>query len=439
MRIQGILLISALMLAPLYWVVPLMGKHDAVAAFSQYLGMASLIGMACVQILAMRLPGTSLIFGPLDKVYVLHKWVAVVAVSAAALHDTIDAEMRDLGRPGGLESLAETMGEIGFYGLLLLGFATIIPFIPYHLWKLSHKFIGAFFALSAFHYFFIEKPFDNADPLGLYVGGFCAAGLLAYLYMLLFYGMLSRRHRYSIEAVDRMGDVTELTLAPVGRGMKHKAGQFVFIGLDLDNMGEVHPFTLSGAPQEDRKLRVAIKALGDYTSQLPERVQPGVQAVLRGPFGGFCRPRVSTPQLWVAGGIGITPFLSWLRGVEGDLPAPTWLYYCVSQPDAPFVAELQALAARIDHLNLKVIVSGQGRLTADRVRADMGEFADNAGRWFCGPDSLRDALQDGLGGSKFHAEAFEIRSGIGIRAASAWIWARLRPRLQMAVEKRVKG
>ena len=319
MRIAGILLIAALMLAPLYWVVPIMGKHDAIAAFSQFLGMASLIGMACVQVLAMRLPGMALIFGPLDKIYVLHKWVAVTAIAAAALHDTIDAEMRNLGRPGALENLAETMGEIGFYGLLLLGFATIIPFIPYHLWKLSHKFIGAFFALSAFHFVFIEKPFAMSDPLGLYVGTFCAVGILAYLYMLVLYGIVARRHRYSIETVTQMGDVTELTLAPVGRGMKHKAGQFAFVTLDLDGMSEAHPFTLSGAPQDDRTLRVAIKSLGDYTAEVPARVQPGVQAILRGPFGGFSRPRGPKPQLWVAGGIGITPFLSWLRGVEGDL------------------------------------------------------------------------------------------------------------------------
>lgn len=429
MRIGGIVLIVAALLAPLYWVVPLSGKHDTIAAFSQYLGMVALIGMGIVQVLATRLPGVQLIFGPLDKVYVLHKWLAVTAISAAALHDMIDAEMRNLGRPGALESLAETLGEVGFYGLLLLGFATIIPFIPYHLWKLSHKFIGAFFALSAFHYMFIEKPFSNTDPLGLYVGAFCLAGIVAYVYMLLLYGLIVRPHRYAVADVARAGDVTELTLEPLNKGLRHKAGQFAFLKVDLDGLDEAHPFTLSGTPQSDRKLRVAIKQLGDFTGALPDRVQPGVNVTLRGPFGGFLRPRNAKPQLWVAGGIGITPFLAWLRGVEGDLPGATWLYYCVSRADAPFVDELRALAEAIPNLTLNIVVSGQGRLSAERIRAEMGGDADTAQRWFCGPDGLRKALHQGLGGKKFHAEAFEIRSGIGVRIGAAWLWARLQPRL----------
>jgi len=367
---------------------------------------------------------------------VLHKWLAVVALAAAGLHDMIDAEMSNLGPETARVVLAETSGEIALNGLLLLGFATIIPFIPYNLWRLSHKFIGAFFAMAAFHFIYIRKPFEMGDPVGLYVGAFCLLGVVCYVYMLLFYGFMSRPRRYVVEALEPIGDVLEITLSPVGRGLKHRAGQFAFVNFDLDGMSGRHPFTLSGAPRDDRQLKVAIKALGDYTSDLHKTLRTGVQADLRGPFGGFTRPKTSKPQLWVAGGIGITPFLSWLRGVEGAMPGPVWLYYCVSEAGAPFVAELEALATKMPNLHLKVIVSGQGRLTGARIEQDMGAALRGAKAYFCGPNGLREALENSVPDLKFHAEAFEIRSGIGVRKASAWVWKHIGPRVKARLDAR---
>ena len=84
--------------------------------------------------------------------------LGVIAMVAMGLHDIIDAEMNGL-RGGPLAGIAEDIGEISLYGLLVLVLASVITFIPYHLWKWSHRLIGIFFALGAFHFFFIEKPF----------------------------------------------------------------------------------------------------------------------------------------------------------------------------------------------------------------------------------------------------------------------------------------
>ena len=54
--------------------------------------------MAWGQILSTRLRGIETVFGGLDRVYVLHKWAGIIAMIAVLLHDTIDADMRDLGR-----------------------------------------------------------------------------------------------------------------------------------------------------------------------------------------------------------------------------------------------------------------------------------------------------------------------------------------------------
>ena len=120
MRSFGIVLVIALILTPLIWIMPLAQKHDITALFSQYLGIVALIAMALTQVIATRVPGIEPIFGGLDRGYVLHKWLGITAMVSILLHDTIDAEMDGLGRETGLSDLAETLGEISLYGLLIL-------------------------------------------------------------------------------------------------------------------------------------------------------------------------------------------------------------------------------------------------------------------------------------------------------------------------------
>ena len=99
--------------------MPLAGQRDTLAVISQYLGSASLILMGVVQFLATRARGIEVVFGGMDRIYVLHKWLAVIAIVFAAIHDTVDADMDGLGAETFLTDLAETMGEIGFYGFNL--------------------------------------------------------------------------------------------------------------------------------------------------------------------------------------------------------------------------------------------------------------------------------------------------------------------------------
>ena len=64
-------------------------------------------------------------------------------------------------------------------------------------------------------------------------------------------------------------------------------------------------------------LRVTVKALGDYTSRLPELIEPGMPAVIGGPHGRFDHRKGTDRQVWIAGGVGVAPFLSWLRALDG--------------------------------------------------------------------------------------------------------------------------
>lgn len=430
MRISGLVLIALACLLPIIWFVPLAATRDPVALFSQYLGSSALVLMGINQFIATRMPGLEMVFGSLDRIYVLHKWLGVIAMVAMGLHDIVDAEMNGL-QGGPLAGIAEDIGEISLYGLLVLALASVITFIPYHLWKWSHRLIGIFFALAAFHFFFIEKPFSVADPLGLYISAFCLLGIISYLWMSLFRPMVPRGHGYKISAVRHLGGLTEIELKPKGRGLKHKPGQFAFLSINGSGLSEEHPFTLSGAPHEDRSLRFSIKDLGNYTRRLRREVETGMEATVTGPFGHFSMPFGRDPQIWIGAGVGITPFIAFAESLKSRETGPVKLYYCVRErDDIPYVVELEKIAEEVSGLELIIVNSAEGvRLTPDRVATDLGGDLSQAHVFFCGPVAMRKALRrglvlKGLRASRFHFEEFQMRTGIGLSTLAEWLWDR---------------
>lgn len=423
----GLFLIIATTLFPAYQLFSLPDVADKIALFSQYLGLAALILMAWGQILSTRFAGSEAIFGGLDRIYVLHKWAGIVAMVAILLHDTIDADMRGLGRETALSELAETLGELSLYGLLILVVISVATFVPYHLWRWTHKAMGAFFAAATFHFIFIMKPFAMTDPAGLFTGLFCLAGLMAYAWTLL-PDRIRPSRSYTVAKLEKTGGALAITMTPNKRGLKATPGQFGVLRFKGQSSDEPHPFSFSKI-NDDGSLRVTVKALGDFTNRLETTVTPGQPVSVQGPFGRF-RLSAKGPEVWIAGGIGITPFLAWAHALDPN-GAPVDLFFCVkSRSLAPHLTELEALEAAKQNLNLHLIDSSQGqRLSADRIAETVQADLSQSKVSFCGPASLRAALQNGLRrfgvtSRRFHFEEFEFRTGIGLKHLAAWIWKR---------------
>lgn len=423
----GISFIVITSLLPLYWYWPLF-PQDPGAVFSQYIGSVALILMGYVQLIATRAAGLERVFGSMDRIYVLHKWLGIIAMVTVLIHDTIDAEMRGLPETA-LTEIAETLGEISLYGLLILVTITLLTFVPYHLWKWTHKFMGAFFAASALHFIFIMKPFDMVDPLGLYIGFFCLIGCVCYAWTLRPARGPGRGRAYTIDQVSHTGGATEVRLTPQGRGIKHRSGQFVVLKVDAPGLEEAHPFTLSAAPTRDRQLSITIKALGDYTRRVAGALEPGTTAQVEGPFGHFT-PSQSTGQVWIAAGIGITPFLAWADARTAESP-PVHLIYCVkNRAEAPHLERLEALAAQDSGLTLTLReTANQGRLSAREIPSITQVSMEDMHVAFCGPKPMGKTLRDelraqGLKAGRFRFEEFEFRSGLPVDQWVVWLIAR---------------
>lgn len=423
LRPLGLAIVAAAIAAPLAWLPGISEGRDGVALFSQYLGMSALIAMAISQLIATRIAPVEWIFGGLDRAYVLHKWLGIGALAAILLHDTIDAEMTGLGRDTLLVEAAETAGEIALYGFLILIVITVATFIPYHLWRWTHRLIGAFFILGAFHYLFILKPFAVGDPLGLYVAAFCVLGIAAFSYRLLPARLRPSRH-YEVAGLEKTGAALAITMTPTGRRVRHHPGQFAFASF---GGGEPHPFTISKAPSDDGSIRMTVADLGDFTGRLSGSLTAGTGVRIEGPYGRFLRPRSGKPELWIAGGIGITPFVAWAQAMDPRDNAATLVYCVRNEQSAAHLQELAALADKLPNFTLMLHASEDaGRATADAILETTKLDASNLSIAFCGPEPMRRALSKGFAARgvplrRFRYEEFEIRSGIGLKALAAYL------------------
>ncbi len=215
-------------------------------------------------------------------------------------------------------------------------------------------------------------------------------------------------------------DLVEVSLQPLGRAIAAQPGQFVFAafgdGPNFHGCGEYHPFSISANSQANGTsvLALGIKALGDCTQHL-QQLEPGVAVRLQGPFGEFLSPAASGPSLWIAGGIGITPFLAQLRAAV--LQQPVHLIYLHRSTgaahDTAYLAELQQLAQQQPALRLEVLATGDQPPDLAPLLPAGAELLNHA-CYLCGPPGLVDAayklLQSrGVPPGRIHFERFEFR------------------------------
>ncbi len=272
--------------------------------------------------------------------------------------------------------------------------------------------------LLSFHAVLLAPAAYWAQPVGGLLALLIAGGVYGSVLSLSGRIGRSRQVRGSVLAVAQSApDVVAVRCCLDQRWPGHRPGQFAFVSFD-DHEGP-HPFTIAGADRGDREVSFQIKALGDFTRSLGKRLAPGQPVSVEGPYGCFDIGRQDrrAQQLWIAAGIGVTPFLAWLESLQArpaDAPAAD-LHYCTGDRDVdPFVARLESLCAPLSGIRLQVHGLRQGeQLTAEQLAANKDRFWP-AEVWFCGPQGFAEALQKGLrtawrGRLTFHHEAFVMR------------------------------
>jgi len=396
------------------------------SAMSIAVGSAAIVAMGIALVLSARPAVIEPFFGGLDRMYAVHKWLGIAALGLMVLHDQLEPEIEDFVAETNLGEFAAEVGKIAFYGfiaLIAISWIKRVPFtnleLPWPLWRFTHRFMGLLFAIAAFHQLAIDKP-EGVDPmLALYLNTFSLAGLVAWVFTQ-FINPFLRPRDYALDSITRHGAATEIALRPTGRGMRWRPGQFAFVSVPGSGPGagldEAHPFTIASAPRADGSLHFGIKALGDWTRSLPDKLVPGQRLRVEGPYGRFLFRRRVPRQVWLAGGIGITPFLAWAEALTEADRQQIALIWAVNTQDEAFAADrLQAIAAGHPGLSVQVVASRtEGRLTAERLVAMVPFEIAGSELFFCGPCGLRDGIQNGLKAMghaprRVYSEAFELR------------------------------
>jgi len=130
-----------------------------------------------------------------------------------------------------------------------------------------------------------------------------------------------------------------------------KAGQYGLFTITHKSLKNgTRPFSVSSAPAENA-VRITTR-IGKEPSEFKKallELTPGMKITMRGPVGPFYL-KEETPTLFIAGGIGITPFRSMLKQIDAtqkEYGKPIHLLYLDGNREYLFKDELDAMVNRI--------------------------------------------------------------------------------------------
>lgn len=383
---------------------------ELVTVGAVYAGLLAYSSMSLNLLLGARLKPIERLFNGMDKMFLQHRQFGYLALVAILFHWITPPNFPQfLASCDAVCKQAIEAGEIAFQILMVLGILSAIRRrsfrgwkIPYHWWKISHYFLLIAWGAATFHLMQNRKMPVVYQELAEILG---VAGIFCFLLYLIGWAMrMARTKKYVVEEVTQNMGVIGIRAHPKGKGIKHRAGQFAFIHAKKPGLRESHPFTISGGENPDGVVQFNIKGLGDYTKRLHDDLKQGDTLIVEGAYGDFRYPDREGDQVWVAAGIGITPFLSFVRSMPDTIKGKVDMVYLVRNPgEAVGLAEFEAAAKRVENFNFTLHPSDEkGRWGG--VEADKKDVQSVL---FCGPPVLRDILKKQFGG-KLRFEYFEF-------------------------------
>jgi predicted ferric reductase len=399
-------------------------------------GILAMGVMAVALMLAARPAFVEPWLGGLDKMYRLHKWLGIAGLVMALSHWAWTKSPGWLLGLGLIEppvrgprvvptepvflwlqqqrGWAEAVGEWAFYaGVLLIALALIKRF-PYRWFIQTHKLLAVVYLVLVAHSVVLMNTGYWSQAVAPVLALLMLGGAVAALRILLGRVGIHRKALGVVDSLVRRPElgVLEIVVQLKGWWTPHQTGQFAFVTLVPGE--RPHPFTISSLWEGDGQLQFIVKALGDHTDQLAHRLKLGDPVEVEGPYGRFNFNGNRAHQIWVGGGIGITPFIARMKRLAAAPDGRSIdLFHTTREVDASALAQLKSDAEEAN-VALHVLVDARdGLLTAQRIRDAVPGWR-TSDVWFCGPAAmglaLRKALKaGGMADSAFHQELFAMR------------------------------
>ena len=384
-------------------------------------------------VLISTLPWVEAWFDGIDRAAIWHRRVAIAGLVRLAPHLVLSSS------PDGT-TLGGPLGAAGAIGSWLRGLgdssplAVIAParawpralaadgpllrdvrwlFGGYERWRMLHRMTGLFVAAGFVHGLLDATAFSDSGVLRWSYVAIGGIGLAFYVYRELLARHFRPFHDYQVAAMREIDEgFTEIAIARSASrssscpaSSRWSTSRRTTAGTGIHSRSRAPPARATSA-SPSRCSATTRRASG-------ELVEPGMPAVIGGPHGRFSHGKGTSRQVWVAGGVGVAPFLSWLRALDGDLKHRVDFFY-TSDGEPPFAEEIRRIADDHDSLHAHLIdTSVSGRLTVEQVLATAGD-PHGLSVFMCGPTGMVRTFQAelraaGVPSRRIHREYFDWR------------------------------
>ncbi|MDQ7783238.1 MAG: ferredoxin reductase family protein [Desulfomonilaceae bacterium] len=412
--VYGLLILSPLITVAALWMkgeMTLMHETGTSAAFAAY-------GIIALQpVLTARWKFVERPFG-LDVISRFHRYMGLFAAALLLSHPPL------MAYGGAGVKLLLTLEQPWY---VLLGKAVLVLLLinvcvsmwyarfglGFEQWRRFHNVLAMIVIPCAFVHSWWSGYDMGPKPMVLLWFGLLGLTVWAYVDRKLVQPMRLERRPYRVSDVEQeTHNVWTVKLAPPEgeRIYDHHPGQFHFVTLYRSEgvPVEEHHWTISSSPTQREHISSTIKESGDFTSTIG-RTAPGDTAIVQGPFGRFSYTLYPQDKeyVFIAGGIGITPFMSMLRHMRdtGNDAEVLLIYANSTEQDIVFRSEIEEMEhGTRPRLSVIHVVgkpdegwTGQsGRLTPEALVRLVGPDSEDRAYYVCVPPGMAKVVIRGL-------------------------------------------
>lgn len=180
------------------------------------------------------------------------------------------------------------------------------------------------------------------------------------------------------------------------------AGQYLSVTVQIDGVRTSRPYSISSSATQTGYYDLTIGRVEDgfVSNYLLDEVKVGDTLITSGPLGNFYHnPLIHSKKLvFMAGGTGVTPFMSMIRTfIDQNLDFDILLLYgCRSVKDALFLPELKHLAKAHPNFKFELVLSNPdsedkgrtGFIDANLIKEVVDDI-DGVTFYMCGPSAMQ--------------------------------------------------
>ncbi|MBX7065979.1 MAG: ferric reductase-like transmembrane domain-containing protein [Parachlamydiales bacterium] len=334
-------------------------------------------------------------FGGLDRIYHFHRVVGIcgfcftlfhpLIISLKWLYLSFDKFLWFTLPMHGRTSV--NLGSYAYWLMILILGITILKLLPYDKWKKLHKFMTLVFILATFHFLFSHHLFPSYADSKLLLSIPLLVGSFGIIYKQIYIPFFTESPSYKITNFEYITDtVMEIFLRPENKKLSFIPGQYAFFTFQGENLSsESHPFTLCGQP-DGTNISILVKNRGDFTNALLRNIKKGYSVFIEGPYGRFDYTKGKKSQIWIAGGIGIVPFIVWAKLLSRQSQIETTLFYCTHRrEDAIYLNEFENISKSNPNFRAHYFCSEEkNRINGNKVY-EISEGLEAKSIFMCGP------------------------------------------------------